>query len=204
MIYLYSGTPGSGKSMHVAKDIMNRLNYQKRPVIANFDINLSIIKKKARKLFEYVPNKDLEPDYLYLYAGEYWHGKRVIEDSILLVIDEAQLIFNSRNWSNQQRMDWIEFFSQHRHYGYKVVLIAQNDRMIDRQIRSLLEIEVIHRKLGNAGFWGKLLTLPFRGKLFIAVSHYYGLNEKVGSNWMLPNRKAFRLYDSYNRFEQVK
>lgn len=203
MIYLYSGTPGSGKSMHAATDILNRLNYQKRPVIANFEINKSIVRKKSREWFTYLANADMDPEYLYMFASEYWQHRPLKEETILLVIDEAQLLFNSRSWNQQERMNWIEFFSQHRHYGYKIILIAQNDRMIDRQIRSLIEIEVIHRKLGNAGFWGKLLALPFRGKLFVAVSRYYGLNETVGSKWCRVNRKACRLYDSYKRFEQA-
>lgn len=204
MIYLYSGTPGSGKSMHAAMDIINRLNYQKRPVIANFEINDKVVKKISRGLFNYLSNADFTPEYLYMYAGDYWKKRRPVEESILVVIDEAQLLFNSRSWNQKERMDWIEFFSQHRHYGYKIILIAQNDRMIDRQIRSLIEIEVIHRKIGNAGFWGKLISLPFCGKLFIAVSRYYGLNETVGSKWYRVNRKACRLYDSYKRFKQAK
>lgn len=48
-----------------------------------------------------------------------------------------------------------------------------------------------------------MLSLPFGGKLFCAVSYYYGLKEKVGTTWLLPRRAYFRLYDSYNRFEQA-
>lgn len=201
MIYLYSGTPGSGKSLHVASDIRDRLIWQRLPVIANFDINPET--RGYAERFTYMPNTELTPDFLYGFAADFWRGKSVKEDSILLVIDEAQLVFNSRDWQQNRRRDWIEFFSQHRHFGYKVVLIAQFDRMIDRQIRSLIEIEVNHRKMGNFGWKGKLLSLPFRGRLFCAVSLYYGLKERVGVSWFLPRCKLFRLYDSYNRFEQV-
>ena len=47
MIDLYTGTPGSGKSLHCAKEIYNRLSRGKG-VIANFDINLTIFKKKKK------------------------------------------------------------------------------------------------------------------------------------------------------------
>ena len=137
------------------------------------------------------------------FARNWFAGRKVREDSILLVIDEAQLVFNSRAWQHGQRMDWIQFFSQHRHFGYKVVLIAQFDRMIDRQIRSLIEIETNHRKLGNFGMKGLILSLPFRGRLFLGVSYYYGLKEKVGTCWLLPRRAYFKVYDSYTRFEKV-
>ena len=205
MIMLYSGTPGSGKSLHTARDIRDSLGPKRRPVVANFDINPDT--RGYAERFHYLPNDRLSPDWLLKFAGDYWKGRKVREDVILLVIDEAQLVFNSRTWQDrggsQKRMDWIEFFSQHRHFGYKVVLIAQFDRMIDRQIRSLVEIEVNHRKLANFGLKGLLLSLPFGGKLFCAVSYYYGLKEKVGTAWLLPRRAYFRLYDSYNRFEQA-
>lgn len=201
MIYLYTGTPGSGKSLHTARLIYDTLKFKRLPVIANFDINP--LTKGYDERFTYRPNTSLKPDFLYDFARDYWHGRSVKEDTILLVLDEAQLIFNSRSWSQGERMDWIEFFSQHRHFGYKIVFIAQFDRMIDRQIRCLVEIEVKHRRLDNYGLKGKFLSLFFGGKLFCAVDYYYGLNEKVGTHWSLPRRKYFRLYDSYNRFEQV-
>ena len=201
MIYLYSGTPGSGKSLHTARDIRDWLRVKRLPVICNFDVNPQT--RNYGRLFHYRPNDQLTPDYLLDFAHRYWKGRRVREDSILLVIDEAQLVFNSRSWNASQRMAWVEFFSQHRHFGYKVVLIAQFDRMIDRQIRCLIEIEVNHRKLANFGLKGLLLSLPFAGRLFIGVGYYYGLREKVSTCFILPRRAYFRLYDSYNRFEQV-
>lgn len=200
MIYLYTGTPGSGKSLHTARLIHDHLRIKKKPVIANFDINPAT---KGIERFTFKPNTQLTPDFLYGYSKDYWKGESVREDTILLVIDEAQLVFNSRSWSQGQRMDWIEFFSQHRHFGYKVVLIAQFDRMIDRQIRALVEIEVNHRRMDNFGLKGKLLSLPFGGKLFCSVSYYYGLKERLSSEWHLPRRRYFRLYDSYGRFRQV-
>lgn len=201
MIHLYSGTPGSGKSLHTARDIRDALRIRKMPVIANFDVNHSL--RNYDRLFTYLPNDRLDPSFLEDFARNWFAGRKVREDSILLVIDEAQLVFNSRAWQHGQRMDWIQFFSQHRHFGYKVVLIAQFDRMIDRQIRSLIEIETNHRKLGNFGMKGLILSLPFRGRLFLGVSYYYGLKEKVGTCWLLPRRAYFKVYDSYNRFEKV-
>lgn len=201
MIHLYSGTPGSGKSLHTARDIRDALRIRKMPVIANFDVNHSL--RNYDRLFTYLPNDRLDPSFLEDFARNWFAGRKVREDSILLVIDEAQLVFNSRAWQHGQRMDWIQFFSQHRHFGYKVVLIAQFDRMIDRQIRSLIEIETNHRKLGNFGMKGLILSLPFRGRLFLGVSYYYGLKEKVSTCWLLPRRAYFKVYDSYNRFEKV-
>lgn len=58
MIYLYSGTPGSGKSMHAARLVLDYLG-RRRPVIANFDINPATRRKD--ELFTYKPNGHLTP-----------------------------------------------------------------------------------------------------------------------------------------------
>ena len=47
MILLYSGTPGSGKSLHVAERLYHLLRAG-RPVICNFNINLNRIPPKRR------------------------------------------------------------------------------------------------------------------------------------------------------------
>ena len=48
MIYFYSGTPGSGKSLHVAIDIFRKLRFKKN-VIATFPINISMVSNKGKR-----------------------------------------------------------------------------------------------------------------------------------------------------------
>lgn len=196
MISLYSGTPGSGKSLHVAKDIRDRLILGK-PVIANFEVNTSGF-KRAR--FLYVSNLDLRPDLLIRYSQDYFKNHRFHEGSILLVIDECQLLFNAREWQQQGRSEWLSFYTQHRKYGYNVILIAQFDRMIDRQIRSLIEYEFIHRKASNYGIGGMIFSLVSGGRLFIAVQMWYPLKTRIGSEMYHARRKYYSLYDSYSTF----
>ena len=134
MITLYSGTPGSGKSLHCARTIKNwsRLGY---PVIGNFPVDLSMHKRAD---FTYCPNDKMTPDFLINYSRQRFGSKAPKEGSILLVIDECQLLFNAREWQQNGRDKWLSFFTQHRKLGYDIILIAQFDRMIDRQIRSLI------------------------------------------------------------------
>ena len=69
MIEFYSGTPGSGKSLHVAKRIWIKLFIKKQNVIANFNINQELYNKKKKKgMFDYITNMELTPDYLIEYA----------------------------------------------------------------------------------------------------------------------------------------
>lgn len=79
-------------------------------------------------------------------------------------------------------------FTQHRHFGYTVVLVAQFDRMIDRQIRSLIEYEYVHRKLSNFGLKGMLLNLAMGGRTFVSVKIWYPMKEKVGQEFFMPGR----------------
>lgn len=196
MIEFYSGTPGSGKSLHVAKRIWIKLFIKKQNVIANFNINQELYNKKKRKgMFDYISNMELTPDYLIDYAlSNHTPG---IENQTLVVIDECQLIFNSRDWQNKNRMAWIEFFTLHRHYGYNFILVSQMDRLVDRQIRALFEYDVVHRKINNFKF-GQYM--PF--KVFIAVTKWYNAKQKVGSEIFFFKKKYGKLYDSYMHFKK--
>ena len=68
MISLYSGTPGSGKSLHLAKDIRDRAILGK-PTIANFPVYLG---KYKRANFTYKPNDELNPAWLIDYSRNYF------------------------------------------------------------------------------------------------------------------------------------
>lgn len=198
MINLYSGTPGSGKSLHTAETIFYALIFG-RPCICNFDINSSSI-KKVKGEFHYIDNESLTPNYLINFSLNYFSNHKFKEETILLCIDESQLLFNCREWDAAGRKEWMSFFTQHRKYGYNIILIAQFDRMLDRQIRSLIEYEYKHRKVSNFGIYGKLLSLFCMGHLHVAVKIWYPLSEKVGSEFFVAKKKYYQLYDSYSTF----
>lgn len=198
MIYLYSGTPGSGKSLHTARVIYYSLK-RGFPVIANFEINTDKIRGKKAD-FVMRDNDLLTPDFLIEYARNYWNGKTVKEGTLLLVIDECQLMFNAREWNVKGRAEWLSFFTQHRKFGYDIILVAQFDRMIDRQIRALIEYEQIHRKVSNFGIKGKALSLCAGGHLFVSVKVWYPMKEKVGSEFFKAHKRYYSLYDTYGMF----
>ena len=197
MIRLYSGTPGSGKSLHNAKDVINRSRFGK-PVIGNFPCDLS---KYPKANYIYVPNYQLNPDFLIKYSRQYFAGKRVKEGTLLVVIDECQLMFNSRDWQQKGRNEWLSFFTQHRKYGYDVTLIAQFDRMIDRQIRGVIEYEYIHRKLSNYGIGGKIMSLLFGGNTFVVVQMWYPLKLKIGQEFVHAHKRLYSIYDTFGTFD---
>ena len=127
MIILFSGTPGSGKSLHTARYIYYQLLLN-HPVIANFAINTKYVKHAEQ--FHYIDNTEITPQYLMDFSAEYFNGKGVKEDSINLVLDEAQMLFNARSWDAKNREEWNKFFTIHRHFGYKIILSNCAIRMI--------------------------------------------------------------------------
>lgn len=201
MITLYSGTPGSGKSLHLASRLYNRMKFVNAPTIGNFATDFSKI-KHPRGQYLLIDNADLTPDKLINFSQNYsaYVGRKVKEGEILLVIDEAQILFNARDWGHSNRSEWCSFFTQHRKLGYEVVLIAQFDRMLDRQIRSLIEYEWVHRKVSNFGIQGKILSAFCLGRLFVAVKVWYPMKEKVGSEFYVCHKKYYSIYDTFTMF----
>lgn len=201
MISLFSGTPGAGKSLHLASILYNRMRFFKRPIVGNFNCDFSKI-KNPKGTYVYCDNMQLSPQFLIDYSNDYSEkiGRRVKEGEILLCIDECQILFNSRDWGRGNRAEWCSFFTQHRKLGYEVILIAQFDRMLDRQIRSLIEYEYIHRKVSNFGIQGKILSLFSGGKLFVSVKVWYPMKEKVGSEFFTAHKKYYSIYDTYTLF----
>lgn len=57
---------------------------------------------------------------------------------------------------------------------FNVILIAQSDKMLDKQIRSLIEYDVKHIKMNNGFFF-------FLPTSFLAVEKWYGQRMKLGS-----------------------
>ena len=131
---------------------------------------------------------------------EFEIGRKPKEGEILLVIDECQMLFNSRDWGRKDRAEWLSFFTQHRKLGYEIVLIAQFDRMLDRQVRSLIEYEYIHRKVSNFGIKGKILSLFCGGNLFVSVKVWYPMKEKVSSEFFIARKKYYTIYDTFTLF----
>lgn len=201
MISLYSGTPGSGKSLHLASRLLNWMRYKDAPIIGNFPCDFDCI-RNPRGSYLYIDNSELTVERLINFSRNYaqYIGRKPKEGEILLVIDECQIMFNSRDWGQKDRADWCSFFTQHRKLGYEIVLVAQFDRMLDRQIRSLIEYEWIHRKVSNFGIQGKIMSLLFGGKLFVAVKVWYPMKEKVGSEFFMYKKRYSAIYDTYALF----
>lgn len=154
------------------------------------------------------PPKDRYPylEGLYGYATQF-HKKnyrgQIIEGQTLLVLDECQELFNSRSWNRSDRLEWCSFFRQHRHYGFDVYLISQDDKVIDKQIRSILQYEWEHRCVNNYKLLGRIMGFLAGGKVFVYVKRMYGIkgkDAKVKSKFFNGQPRYYSFYDSYKTF----
>jgi len=196
---LYTGTPGSGKSYITATKIYGRIKYGYN-CIGNFPINRAVFKKR-KKLgnYCYLNNQEMTVEALVHYAKLFHKPNR--ESQTLLIIDECGQKFNCRQWDNKDRMKWLVFFQQHRKLGYDIILISQHDRLIDRQIRAVVETEFKCRSLSNYNWFGKLLALFMGGKYFVCVEVWYGARVKVTQQFYRLNRKIARIYNTFEEFD---
>lgn len=202
MIYCYTGTPGSGKSLHAAKEIMVQ-DKRNLPSLINFQVDSAFLNHPGNV---YLPDVNFTPEMLIQFSLWY-HAmnniQRPVEGSLLLVIDEAQTVFNARSWNENGRKEWIHFFSQHRKYGYDVILITQYLEMLDKQIRALIEYNVVHRSMSNfrGGFLFKSLLRLFMGTFQVSV-YWLHTKLKVSSYRVWNYKKCFPLYDTFHIFTE--
>lgn len=193
MIILYTGTPGSGKSYH-ATDIVHTATRRKKNIISNFVINLP---EKQQPYFYFIDNNQLTVKNLIDFSKE--HHKENKEGQTIIIIDEAATKFNAVN-SGKSMLGWVKFFSQHRKLGFDVILIAQNDRMLDRQVRANIEYHYIHRKLSNFGIKGFIIRVLLR-KDFVCVHQWYTIKERLGADYFRIKKKIAASYDTFSLFD---
>ena len=199
-IMLYSGTPGSYKSFHAVKQCIRWLKSGGN-LITNFPLNYQKkIKKPIKGVYECVNNLDLTVDYLIRFACD--HHITGIKAQTLVVIDEASIKFNSRDFNMHDRMDWINFFANHRHFNFNIILITQQDKMLDKQIRGLIEIEFKHRALKNYRLFGLILDIIFRGCYMCEV--WYPCKLKTGALFSVFRKSYAECYDTMGLFVDTK
>lgn len=205
MIYIYTGTPGSGKSYNVVRDIYKYLKRGKN-VILNFPLNEdSRLYGKCKGNYVYKKNEELSVDFLLEYSCK--NHKRnekggMIEKQTLLVVDECQNMFNSRTWNAPDRADWNLFFTQHRKFGYTVILVSQYIEMVDKQIRGCIQTETNFRNLKMFGLFGLVLSLLLGGNVFVAVEKSCQINKRGFVTYSRGKKKFCDLYDSYKIFDK--
>ncbi|MBV5330634.1 MAG: hypothetical protein JZU65_23890 [Chlorobium sp.] len=213
MIQIIQGTPGSGKSAVATVDMLEFL--QAGGVVA---CNYDLIPGWHHKLAQTLPRVRwgwLDPSKV---AASYYSRAfkigthdtvfdlskrlrdipsvkkdkrgRITEGSGRLYIDEGQLLFNTRDY--QKNMGFIEFFTQHRKFGWDVYIIAHTADMIDKQIRGLIEYEARLRNMQKIKIGGLVPLWPY--PLFFSIVRYAGIAAGAGN---IAWRRVYKLRPEY-------
>ena len=116
MVYLFCGQKGSGKTLFCVSYLLkNKKKYTH--FFSNFPVSFC----------NYIDNYD-------------WVNLRFPKGSAIL-IDEAQLYFNSREFSKLTKngigMELLDYLTMCRHYEVDIFFITQSSNRIDLQIREL-------------------------------------------------------------------
>ena len=199
---LYSGVPGSGKSLLVTYRAIDAL-LENKNIISNFPMDISYFGKRKRGKFFYTHTDKISVKFLIAFAK--WNhekkGRCSKKAQTIVIIDEAEIKFNSRLWDARDRMEWIFFFANHRHFNFDFWLVSQSDRMLDRQIRDLIQTEYKCRSITGFGIEGKIISFLFGG-LFVCVPYDHGTRTKflMPTFYRLHKRKA-AVYDTMHMFD---
>ncbi|MDO5070535.1 MAG: zonular occludens toxin domain-containing protein [Neisseria zoodegmatis] len=122
MLYLITGVPGSGKTLKMISDLMNRKDLKNRPLYLDGipEVNGDIIPN--------IPVPEGE-------TMQTWH--KWAPTGAILVIDECQRVFRPRP-SGSKVPDYVAELETHRHKGIDIFLLTQHPRLIDVNVRSLI------------------------------------------------------------------
>lgn len=188
MIFIYAGIVGSGKTLRAVCD---SLKYEK--------LNCKIYAN------QYIEGTFILPDN--------WFDFRYEEGS-LLIIDEAQLKYNCRDYSNKQRLETdkkiLEYLTMCRHYGVDILFITQSLSRLDVQIRELATLVYRFKKTIKIPWLNlrkfKIQTFPILqiGRVFndsVELDHYLNSTSNPNDYGRLylafVNPKALGRYDTH-------
>ena len=139
MLYLYTGVPGAGKTLYAVSNLVKRKDFKDRPIFVD-------------------GIKDLDHDkinYFDIPEGESiqtW--PKWAPPGAIIVVDECQRIFRPRP-SGSKVPDYVAELETHRQRGLDFILITQHPRLIDINLRSLIEHHT-HLSKTNLGIRRKL------------------------------------------------
>jgi len=161
MITYVTGTLGAGKTFQSVRIIIRHLT-SGGIVVTNIEID----RIKLAHVMETRGGVYFEQDQLIVFDPEQnpnWQTSipwGSIEGDVLVVMDEAQLFYNARDWAitAARSRELLSFLTQSRKAGVDVLWITQDGGNVDKQFRVLAEWElaIISTKHLPLGWLGKL------------------------------------------------
>lgn len=189
MIFGFTGTPGSGKTYDAVRKIIDNLRIG-RDVFTNID---GLNEPDCLECLKFVTGLTELCISVHLHhltqeqVPFFWEH---VTPGSLIVIDEAQEFFNSRNYMSKENNIFASWAAQHRHYGYDLILITQDVIRIESSVRSLIQWTRIYRKVD---YFGAFLTKKYTVSLYAGQDTSHRIERSVRTY----NNSVFRCYQSY-------
>lgn len=181
MITLYTGTPGSGKSLLAITEALENWVSNGKPVYTNHPLRVgweaiwamrSLVNRMKSEKEILGIMREYRKSWIMLRSFSEIPRGRAKESSRLLLLDEVSRFINARDYlsGRSTHREEYDFFAQHRKQGYEVILLSQHPLQVDKQIRDLSEWNRICRNLSTfkipLGFMS--IRIPF--KLILTVT----------------------------------
>ena len=194
MIEIYEGRIGSGKTFHAVKQAMEYF-VQGGTVCTNIRLNWDECRDWCRK------NRGVEiEDSQYVYLEDEQVGtfhrytpSGTVDCPVLVMIDEAHIWFNSRDWAHADR-EFLTFLTQSRHVFTDVLFISQSAMNCDKQIMRLVCYIWRHRDMRALHLFG--LKQKWM-QTILAVKYEFDGRTLIDRELVYFDRDIFRCYDSF-------
>jgi len=194
MIRYVTGTLGAGKTFHSTRLLIGHLT-KGGVVVTNIECDFDKIQRLVAKRCKVW----IERDQLRVFDPEITPDWQTVipwgeaEGQVLVVLDEAHLFYNSRDWATTatENKKLLSFLTQSRKAGVDVLWITQDSGNVDKQFRVLAEYElaIVNAKHLPLGWLG---MLPFKA---YCVKHISAKgNYLVKKEWYLYNKYLFGTY----------
>lgn len=147
MVKLFFGLPGCGKTTILTKFAKDALTKKR-------------LKKKYAHVFSnvYLGRGGCFDDIIYINHTDL--GVYDIRDGLVL-IDEATLAFDSRDYKNFSKA-MISFFLLHRHYNVDIILFTQQWDGVDRKIRVITDrVYYVYKGFFTGSWISKYYRIPY-------------------------------------------
>jgi zona occludens toxin len=178
VIAAVTGAPGSGKSYYCTRKIADSLDRGKMvatnvTLVDGWEQRLACRNRLRLAMPGRVDSKAAEYARNSYYTDSLGELMRVRlsgegESRGVAVIDEAHEWLNNRTWDDEDRKDFVRWFSLHRKLGWDTYLITQHIDSIDKQIRDRIEFHIVLRNVRNMKFAG-IPVMPCNAFLAIWV-----------------------------------
>lgn len=174
MLEVFTGKLGGGKSYHAVKRAVAQF-LRGGCVVTNVGLNVEAVREHLSKRY----NRVFNPDALRIIPDEYEEmevgGKRILvhcavnfhkyvpagsqDLPVLVIIDEAHLYFNSRDFavSDRTSRELFKYITQSRKLGNDIIMITQDYRNLDAQFIRMLQYLWTFRDLDRY----RILGLPW-------------------------------------------